>query len=140
MSNCSQLMRWLCSNPQEELQPSRLAVLPSSHCSPGSRMPLPQTAPVVVAQTPPLQMLLWHWSPAVHADPIPSLGAHAALVLQKKPVAQFRSLEQVVGQALVEHTKGAHATVAQVPTLPGRLHACAAPPEQLLQLVLQQTP
>ena len=62
------------------------------------------------------------------------------LLLQKKPLAQFKSLEQVVGQALLEHTKGAHATVAQVPTSPGKLHACAVPPVQLLQLVLQQTP
>ena len=63
-----------------------------------------------------------------------------ALPLQKKPLAQLESLEQKVGQALLEHTKGTHATVAQVPTSPGKLHACADPPVQLLQLVLQQTP
>jgi hypothetical protein len=52
---CSEFMRWSCSNPQVELQPSRLMVLPSSHCSPASRMPLPQTAAGVV-QTPLVQL------------------------------------------------------------------------------------
>ena len=34
-------MRWTCSNWQLELQPSRLSLLPSSHCSAASRTPLP---------------------------------------------------------------------------------------------------
>src|SRR5262245_17987068 len=38
-------MRWLCSNRQEESQPSRLMRLPSSHCSPACRIASPQTPP-----------------------------------------------------------------------------------------------
>src|SRR5436190_16544805 len=37
-----QRFTFVTSNKQPELQPSKLAVLPSSHCSPTSRAPLPQ--------------------------------------------------------------------------------------------------
>src|SRR4051794_34138684 len=36
--------RWLCSKAHAESQPSRFVALPSSHCSPCSRVPFPQTA------------------------------------------------------------------------------------------------
>src|SRR5262249_21145401 len=42
------VIRVMTSYLQFESQPSRLNVLPSSHCSPGSRTPLPHTAAVCV--------------------------------------------------------------------------------------------
>src|SRR5262245_35083219 len=46
--SASDVMRWFCSNRHILSQPSRFVVLPSSHCSPGSRTPFPHTALIVV--------------------------------------------------------------------------------------------
>src|SRR5262249_22451186 len=50
--------RWFCSNWQLASQPSRFAVFPSSHCSPGSRIPLPQNAAGVVVDVVVLVLLM----------------------------------------------------------------------------------
>src|SRR6478735_3214024 len=43
MGSCSQFTRWLCSSLQLASHPSRLVVLPSSHCSVPPRLPSPHT-------------------------------------------------------------------------------------------------
>src|SRR5262249_47569274 len=45
-TNDTAFSRCACSNVHVLLHPSRLTLLPSSHCSPASRIPLPQTAAV----------------------------------------------------------------------------------------------